>query len=129
MRATPEVSQVLRWEGILIDPVGALLAVLVFQFIVAGTESYLLFLQSIAVGALAGVVAAVTLGYLIRRHWVPEYLLNVVALAWVVLTFAGSNYLAHESGLLAVTVMGIWLGNIRGLDRPRCSVSRKVCPF
>jgi NhaP-type Na+/H+ or K+/H+ antiporter len=116
MRATPEVSQVLRWEGILIDPVGALLAVLVFQFIVAGTESYLLFLQSIAVGALAGVVAAVTLGYLIRRHWVPEYLLNVVALAWVVLAFSGSNYLAHESGLLAVTVMGIWLGNIRGLD-------------
>ena len=116
MRATPEVSQVLRWEGILIDPVGALLAVLVFQFIVAGTESYLLFLQSIGVGALAGVVAAVTLGYLIRRHWIPEYLLNVVALAWVVLTFAGSNYLAHESGLLAVTVMGIWLGNIRGLD-------------
>ena len=47
MRATPEVSQLLRWEGILIDPVGALLAVLVFQFIVAGTESYLLFLQSI----------------------------------------------------------------------------------
>lgn len=116
MRATPEVSQVLRWEGILIDPVGALLAVLVFQFIVAGTDSYVLFLQSIGVGALAGVVAAVTLGYLIRRHWIPEYLLNVVALAWVVLTFAGSNYLAHESGLLAVTVMGIWLGNIRGLD-------------
>ena len=84
MRATPEVSQVLRWEGILIDPVGALLAVLVFQFIVAGTESYLLFLQSIGVGVLAGAVAALTLGYLIRRHWVPEYLLNVVALAWVV---------------------------------------------
>ena len=116
MRATPEVSQVLRWEGILIDPVGALLAVLVYQFIVAGTESYLLFLQSIGVGVLAGVVAAFTLGYLIRRHWIPEYLLNVVALAWVVLAFAGSNFLAHESGLLAVTVMGVWLGNIRGID-------------
>ncbi len=116
MRATPEVSQLLRWEGILIDPVGALLAVLVFQFIVAGTESYLLFLQSIGVGVLAGVLAAVSLGYLIRRHWIPEYLLNVVALAWVVMTFAGSNYLAHESGLLAVTVMGVWLGNTPGID-------------
>jgi len=116
MRATPEVSQLLRWEGILIDPVGALLAVLVFQFIVAGTESYMLFLQSIGVGVLAGCVAALTLGYLIRRHWIPEYLLNVVALAWVVLTFAGSNYLAHESGLLAVTIMGVWLGNTRGVD-------------
>jgi NhaP-type Na+/H+ or K+/H+ antiporter len=116
MRATPQVSQLLRWEGILIDPVGALLAVLVFQFIVAGTESYLLFLQSIGVGVLAGALAALALGYLIRRHWIPEYLLNVVALAWVVMAFAGSNYLAHESGLLAVTVMGVWLANMRGID-------------
>lgn len=116
MRATPEVSQLLRWEGILIDPVGALLAVLVFQFIVAGTKSYLLFLQSIAVGVLAGVVAAVMLGFMIKRHWIPEYLLNVVALAWVVMSFAGSNYLAHESGLLAVTIMGVWLANTRGVD-------------
>ena len=116
MRATPKVSQLLRWEGILIDPVGALLAVLVFQFIVAGTESYLLFAQSIAVGAVAGAVSALVLGFLIRRQWIPEYLLNVVALAWVVMTFAGSNYLAHESGLLAVTIMGVWLGNTRGID-------------
>ncbi|MEZ5502288.1 MAG: sodium:proton antiporter [Halioglobus sp.] len=116
MRATPEVSQLLRWEGILIDPVGALLAVLVFQFIVAETGSYLVFFKSIAVGVIAGGAAALTLGYLIRRHWIPEYLLNVVALAWVVMSFAASNYLAHESGLLAVTVMGIWLGNTRGVD-------------
>ena len=116
MRATHEVSQLLRWEGILIDPVGALLAVLVFQFIVAGNESYLLFLESIAVGAVAGAVAALTLAFLIRRHWIPEYLLNVVALAWVVLAFTASNYLAHESGLLAVTIMGVWLANTRGVD-------------
>lgn len=116
MRATPQVSQLLRWEGILIDPVGALLAVLVFQFIVAGNESYFLFLESIVVGAVAGVLAALTLGFLIRRHWIPEYLLNVVALAWVVVAFAGSNYLAHESGLLAVTIMGVWLANTRGVD-------------
>ena len=116
MRATPEVSQLLRWEGILIDPVGALLAVLVFQFILAGTESYLLFGQSIAVGVVAGAAGALTLGFTIKRFWVPEFLLNVVTLAWVVMVFAGSNYLAHESGLLAVTVMGIWLGNMKGVD-------------
>jgi NhaP-type Na+/H+ or K+/H+ antiporter len=116
MRATPEVSKLLRWEGILIDPVGALLAVVVFQFIIDGSQSYLLFMRSIAVGVAAGAVGALTLGFTIRKYWVPEYLLNVVALAWVVLTFAGSNYLAHESGLLAVTVMGVWLGNMRGVD-------------
>lgn len=116
MRATPEVSQLLRWEGILIDPVGALLAVLVFQFIFTGTESYLLLLQSIGVGVLAGAVAALSLAFLIRRHWIPEYLLNAIALSWVVMTFACSNYLAHESGLLAVTIMGVWLANTRGVD-------------
>lgn len=116
MRATPEVSQLLRWEGILIDPVGALLAVLVFQFIVAGSESYLLFAESIGVGVVAGLAGAFTLGAMIKRYWIPEFLLNVVALAWVVMIFAGSNYLAHESGLLAVTVMGVWLGNMKGID-------------
>jgi NhaP-type Na+/H+ or K+/H+ antiporter len=116
MRATPEVSQLLRWEGILIDPVGALLAVLVFQFIFTGTESYLLLLQSIGVGVLAGAVAALSLAFLIRRHWIPEYLLNVITLSWVVMTFACSDYLAHESGLLAVTIMGVWLANTRGVD-------------
>lgn len=116
MRATPDVSHLLRWEGILIDPVGALLAVLVYQFILNGNESYLLFLESIGVGVVAGALGALALGFIIKKHWAPEYLLNVIALAWVVMTFAGSNYLAHESGLLAVTVMGVWLGNTRGLD-------------
>ncbi len=116
MRATPNVAQILRWEGILIDPVGALLAVLVFQYIVIGTGSLLIFLMSIGVGVATGAAGALSLAFVIRKHWVPEYLLNVLTLAWVVLAFAGSNYLSHESGLLAVTVMGVWLGNTRNVD-------------
>ncbi|MEH6593086.1 MAG: cation:proton antiporter, partial [Halioglobus sp.] len=116
MRAKPEVSQILRWEGILIDPVGALMAVLVYQFIIAGNASYQLGLISVAAGLAVGAIAALALGFVLRRHWIPEYLLNTVTLAVVVLAFAGSDYLAHESGLLAVTVMGIWLANMRGLD-------------
>ncbi len=113
MRAKPEVSQVLRWEGILIDPVGALLAVLVFQYIVSGAESWAVFAQSIGVGLIAGFAGAISLGLVLRKHWVPEYLINVVTLAWVIMMFAGSDYIAHESGLLTVTVMGIWLGNMK----------------
>lgn len=112
MHAEQGVSQVLRWEGILIDPVGALLAVLVFQFILTG-QAWQLFASSIAFGAASGLAGAWTLGFVLKKHWVPEYLLNVLTLAWVVLVFAGSDYLAHESGLLAVTIMGIWLGNMR----------------
>jgi NhaP-type Na+/H+ or K+/H+ antiporter len=113
MRAKSDVSQVLRWEGILIDPVGALLAVLVFQYLISGSESWLVFGKSVGVGLLAGAIGALSLGFVLRRHWVPEYLVNVVTLAWVVMMFAGSDYVAHESGLLTVTVMGIWLGNMK----------------
>ncbi len=113
MRAKPEVSQVLRWEGILIDPVGALLAVLVFQYLLSGTDSWAVFAQSIGVGLVAGFAGAISLGFVLRKHWVPEYLVNVLTLAWVVMMFAGSDYIAHESGLLTVTIMGIWLGNMK----------------
>ena len=113
MRARADISQVLRWEGILIDPVGALLAVLVFQYLVSGAGSWLVFAESIAAGLAVGVAGAYSLGFALRRHWIPDYLANVVTLAWVVLAFAGSDFIAHESGLLAVTVMGVLLGNMK----------------
>ncbi|EED32272.1 Na+/H+ antiporter [gamma proteobacterium NOR5-3] len=115
MRAENSVSQVLRWEGILIDPVGALLAVLVFQYLLTGQNSLMLFAESIGAGTFMGLAGAGSLGLVLRRHWVPEYLLNVLTLAWVVMVFAGSDALAHESGLLAVTIMGILLGNMRNV--------------
>jgi NhaP-type Na+/H+ or K+/H+ antiporter len=115
MRAEQHVSQVLRWEGILIDPVGALLAVLVFQYLLTGQGSWQLFASSIGFGVATGLAGAWSLGFVLRRHWVPEYLLNVLTLAWVVMVFAGSDFLAHESGLLAVTIMGVWLGNMRNV--------------
>ena len=113
MRAKSEVSQVLRWEGILIDPVGALLAVLVFQYLVSGAESWVVFAKSVGVGLVAGFAGAISLGFVLRNHWAPDYLVNVLTLAWVVMMFAGSDFVAHESGLLTVTVMGIWLGNMK----------------
>ncbi|MFN2286769.1 MAG: cation:proton antiporter [Chromatocurvus sp.] len=113
MRAKSEVSQVLRWEGILIDPVGALLAVLVFQYLVSGADSWVVFAKSVGVGLVAGFAGAISLGFVLRNHWAPDYLVNVLTLAWVVMMFAGSDYVAHESGLLTVTVMGIWLGNMK----------------
>lgn len=116
MRAAPEVSHILRWEGILIDPVGALLALVVYQFIIAGHASYQVAFMGLGAGLLVGALSALLLAIFLRRHWIPHYLINVVTLSMVVLAFAASDYLAHESGLLAVTVMGIWLANSRGLD-------------
>lgn len=113
-----EVSAVLKWEGILIDPIGALVAVLVYEFISieagAGfTKTALIaFGEILLFGISFGFTFAHALGFAIKKKWIPHYLLNVVTLSMVLLVFVGSDIFAHESGLLAVVVMGMVLGNI-----------------
>ncbi len=112
-----DVSAVLKWEGILIDPIGALVAVLVFEFISVGggagfTQTALLeFLKILLFGSTFGFTFAHALIFIINKKWVPHYLLNVVSLSTVLLVFVESELFAHESGLLAVVVMGMVLGN------------------
>ena len=112
-----DVSTVLKWEGILIDPIGALVAVLVFEFISVGggggfTKTALIeFGKILLFGTTFGFTFAHALAYIINKKMVPHYLLNVVSLSTVLMVFVLSEMFAHESGLLAVVVMGMVLGN------------------
>ncbi|MDN3664981.1 cation:proton antiporter [Algibacter miyuki] len=112
-----DVSAVLKWEGILIDPIGALVAVLVFEFISvdAGGEftktALIEFGKIVLFGFTFGFTFAHAMNFIINRKLVPHYLLNVFALAAVLGVFVLSDTFAHESGLLAVVVMGMVLGN------------------
>ena len=117
VRPNARVANVLRWEGIVIDPLGALFAVLVYGAIAYRHEGHSLTVFGLTslVGAVAGAIGALTLAFLLRRQWLPEYLQSFGSLALVLLTFTLSNEIAHESGLLAVTVMGMILANLRGL--------------
>ncbi|HSH85403.1 MAG TPA: cation:proton antiporter [Guyparkeria sp.] len=123
VRPSERVSKILLWEGIIIDPIGALLAVLVFEFIVtqaqtgaAGLGGVILpFLELVILGAVLGVVGGWLLGQVLSRHVLPDYLINVTVLAAVLAVFTASSVMVDESGLLAVTVMGIWLANTRGI--------------
>lgn len=117
------VSAVLKWEGILIDPVGALVSVLVFEFIISGengqqfTQHALIsFAKIVFIGLLVGSIAAVGLAQLIRRNLIPHYLLNVFTLAAVLAVFVVSDMMEAESGLLSVVIMGMVMGN---MDIPR----------
>jgi len=111
------ISTVLKWEGILIDPIGALVAVLVFEFIKTTegqnftTHALSQFGMILLVGFSLGFVAAYGLYLMIKKKWIPHYLLNLFTLALVVGVFVLSDHLAHESGLLTVVVMGMVLGN------------------
>lgn len=112
-----DVSAVLKWEGILIDPIGALVAVLVFEFISVGggsgfTKTALTeFGKILLFGTSFGFTFAHALAFVINKKLVPHYLLNVVSLSTVLLVFVESEIFAHESGLLAVVVMGMVIGN------------------
>ena len=112
-----DVSTVLKWEGILIDPIGALVAVLVFEFISVGgdggfTKTALMeFGKILLFGTSFGFTFAHALMYAVNKKLIPHYLLNVVSLSAVLLVFVASDMFAHESGLLAVVVMGMVLGN------------------
>ncbi|OOQ43250.1 sodium:proton antiporter [Pseudomonas fluorescens] len=122
VRPKASIANILRWEGIVIDPIGALLAVVVYSFIIASAEgnglkeSLLTFGGVILCGSLFGIFGGWLLGTLIRRQWLPEYLHNLAALAAVLGIFIASNEVTHESGLLAVTLMGMWLANMKGVD-------------
>ena len=120
VRPKSQLASILRWEGIVIDPIGALLAVLVFEYItVSGdpTTHVLYALGSmLSLGLGLGAAAGDLTGQILRRNLLPHYLRNTAVLTLMLGVFVGSNLLQEESGLLTVTVMGIWLANMRGVD-------------
>ena len=124
IRPTGSVGKVLKWEGIVIDPIGALLAVLVFEAIRAGHgvstvqtgvatagDFVLGALAACAIGTATGLLCAFAVVQMLKRFWVPDYLQVPVALAFAALAFTASNYFVHESGLFATTIMGIAMAN------------------
>ncbi|MDZ7771414.1 MAG: sodium:proton antiporter [Balneolaceae bacterium] len=117
VRPTGQVGSVLKWEGIVIDPIGALLAVLVFEviFTTGLGEATSLALGSIFktvfFGTIVGLAGAGIVYLLLKRYMLPDFLQNPVTLMVVFLVFGLSDFLQHESGLWATTVMGIALAN------------------
>lgn len=113
------ISTVLKWESILIDPIGAMVAVLFFEYLLTGgtigeftSNAFIEFIKIILVGLALGGIAAYALYFFIKKELVPAYLLNVFTLAMVLGVFVFSDMLSHESGLLTVVVMGTVLGNL-----------------
>ncbi|KUJ84204.1 sodium:proton exchanger [Microbulbifer flavimaris] len=120
VRPNARISNILRWEGIVIDPIGALLAVLVYEYVVAAQGAFehtlLIFLKVVAIGFGLGSLVGYGLGALLRKNWIPHYLRNTAVLTLMLGAYAASDLMSHESGLLTVTVMGIWMANMKGLD-------------
>lgn len=115
-------AALLKWEGIVNDPIGALLAVLVYEVVALRAEAGAIYsppqiFASLFIAAILSLALGFALGRftatIFRRGWVPEYLKPPVLLVLVLACFETANLLQEEAGLLAVTAMGVTLANSR----------------
>jgi len=112
-----QINSILKWEGIVNDPIGAMLAFLVFETIIASgvkeatLTAIFVILKTTLISLAIGAAGAYLLIYLLKKNFIPDYLQNPSALATIVLVFGASNTVQTESGLFAVTLMGIVLAN------------------
>ena len=122
VRPNGRVSNILRWESILIDPLGAILALLVFDIIISrqdGSEPghvAAIVAAIVVVGTVLGVAGGYLFGLAIRRRILPDFLRDYAAFAVVLTVFAIAETARGESGFLAVTIMGVWLANMRHVN-------------
>ena len=108
------VRELLISEGVLIDPVGAIIALVAAEYVVgqnALVESGSLVFLRLGVGAVLGVVSGLLLAALLRRHLVPERLINAFVLASALVVAASASWLSEEAGLMAAVAQGIVLAN------------------
>lgn len=112
-------ANVLKWEGIVNDPLGALFAVGGYEFIrfsQSEASMYLVFgkLAFAAIfGTIVGIISGYGLAWAFRRGHIPEYLKAPVVLAWVLAIYVLANAMADETGLLAVTALGMTMANTK----------------
>ena len=112
-------ANVLKWEGIVNDPLGALFAVGGYEFIrLTMTEASIYFVFgklafAAILGTVVGIISGYGLAYAFRRGLIPEYLKAPVVLAWVLAIYVLANTMADETGLLAVTAMGMTMANTK----------------
>ncbi|MHA6344817.1 cation:proton antiporter [Roseivivax sp. CAU 1761] len=111
-------AALLQWEAIVNDPVGALAAVLAFEVVLVlhtatgAGEAVLDLLFGIALATALGLAAGWGLARAFARGRVPEYMKVPVLFVAVLFVFGLSDYVLHESGLLAVTLMGLLIANV-----------------
>lgn len=116
-RMASRPSSILRWEAIVNDPVGALAAVLAFEVITAlyGATTLLQAIEHLALGIVVALLVGYAGGWVLatgfKRGLVPEYMKVPVLFGMVLAVYASTDKVLHESGLLAVTIMGIFMAN------------------
>jgi len=116
LRVQERVGSLLEAEGVLIDPIGALFAVMVLEIVLAPAimtlaSGTLALAMRLALGAALGAGVGALLAWLLRSEWLPEGMGNITTLSAVLLLFEGCEALLQHSGLLSVVIAGGVVGN------------------
>ena len=116
IKVSPKISSLIRWEGILIAPIGTFLIVLVYQSVFISSDhvlklTLLLLIKIMAVSTFLGLLFSGTIILFFKRNWVPDFLQELFTLLIVFVAFIGSNIVQQDSGILTVVLMGIILAN------------------
>jgi NhaP-type Na+/H+ or K+/H+ antiporter len=109
-----KVSTLLEGEGVFIDPIGAILAVIVLHFVLSGNLEPLILIKGLVLRLGIGVVIGIAGGWLLSQiikqdQFLSQELKNLVVLASVWGLFSLAQVLRSESGLVVAVVMGIVL--------------------
>jgi len=125
VRPVRRIGSLAKWEGIINDPIGAVLAALVFEVVLHGQSSSggaialddaaMGLLKTAVVGGALAAITAVVLIQVLKRYLVADFLQNAVILSVVLVVFTLSNQLQSESGLVTVTILGVILANQRSV--------------
>jgi NhaP-type Na+/H+ or K+/H+ antiporter len=117
VRPSGRVGSIVKWEGIMNDPIGAILAIIVLEGILASgpheaaLTAALGFMMTLIAGCSLGFLGAIIIIKVMKDYLAPDRLLEVISLMLVVLVFTISQLIQEESGLLAATLMGVVLAN------------------
>jgi NhaP-type Na+/H+ or K+/H+ antiporter len=117
LRLKEPVSTILQAEGVLIDPIGALIAVVTLELLYAENTTLAASAQTAAIvlgiGAIVGLAGGLVTGFLLRRkHLVPEGMENILVLGFAVSIFQLAEAVHHDSGLTSVVIAGMVVGNL-----------------
>ncbi|MGZ0654403.1 cation:proton antiporter domain-containing protein [Coraliomargarita sp. W4R53] len=117
IRVQQKIGSILHWEAVLIDTIGVFTAILCFEWVVEGGGAVAIpsFLLRVASGAAIGFIGGYSIYWMMKKHWVPDNIVNAFALASAMLLFGATELIKPEAGLLSVTIAGL----IVGFKKPR----------
>ncbi len=122
IKPSKKIGSIVKWEGIVVDPIGAIMAVLIFQAAIAGdwdsarSAVFISLAKTILVGIVFALILAKAIEFALKKHYIPDFLHSVFIISVIAVAFSASNAIVAESGLLTVTVMGIALANQKAVS-------------